>query len=151
MNTPRFDSWQGKEVFLLVKMYRLTLRWNQPSIQWVMEALSPGVKWLGREADHLHLILKLKTSEAIPLLPPCAFVSYTGTASVTTIYFSKHFYLVNFHALISLFQISTNKCTHVNTTLLTLYHSDMHQPSKSHPQGVRLIHFKSKVNRKSDQ
>jgi hypothetical protein len=57
-----------------------------------MEALSPGVKWLGREADHLHLILKLKTSEIIPLLPPCAVVACTGTASVvTTFYFSKDF------------------------------------------------------------
>jgi hypothetical protein len=25
---------------------------NQPPLQWVPEALSPGVKWLGREADH---------------------------------------------------------------------------------------------------
>jgi len=56
-----------------------------------MEALSPGVKWLGHEADHLHLILKLKTSEVIPLLPTCAIVACTGTASVTTFYFSKDF------------------------------------------------------------
>jgi len=27
MDAPGFDSWQGQEVFLLVKMYRLTLRW----------------------------------------------------------------------------------------------------------------------------
>jgi len=37
----------------------------------------------------------------------------------------------------------------INPTLLTLCHSAMFQPSKGHLQGVRLIHFKNKVNMKS--
>jgi len=61
--------------------------------------------------------------------------------------FFQRFYLVRFHALISLFQIKANKCTHINTTLLTLYHSDIFQSSKSHPQGVQLIRFKSIANK----
>jgi hypothetical protein len=32
---------------------RLALRPTQPPIQWVKEDLSSGIKWLGREADHL--------------------------------------------------------------------------------------------------
>jgi hypothetical protein len=31
---------------------RLTVGPTQPSVQWVLGALSPGVKWQGREADH---------------------------------------------------------------------------------------------------
>ena len=35
----------------------------------------------------------------------------------------------------------------INVTLLTLRHSDMFQPSKGQLQGVRQIHFDSKVNK----
>ena len=35
----------------------------------------------------------------------------------------------------------------INTTLLTLYNSDVFQPSKSYRQGVRQVHFSSKVNK----
>jgi hypothetical protein len=38
--------------FLFSKSSRLALGSTQPPIQWVPEALSPGVKRLGREADH---------------------------------------------------------------------------------------------------
>jgi len=67
------------------------------------------------------------------------------------ILFLQRFYLVHFHTLISLFQIKSNKCTHINTTLLTLYHSNMVQSSKSHSQEVQLINFKSKINKMSCQ
>ena len=61
-------------------------------------------------------------------------------------------YPVHIHALISLFQIKTNEYTHViNTTLLTLYHSNMFGPSKGHPWGVGLIYFNSRVNKMSYQ
>ena len=33
----------------------------------------------------------------------------------------------------------------------TLYHSDMIQPSKNHPQGVQQMHFNSKINKMSHQ
>jgi len=35
---------------------------------------------------------------------------------------------------------------YVNTTLFTLLHSYMFQPSRDHPEGV-LIHFVSRVNK----
>jgi len=38
-----------------------------------------------------------------------------------------------------------------NTTLLTLFHSDMFQPSKGHFQGVRQMHCNRKVNKMSCQ
>jgi len=34
----------------------------------------------------------------------------------------------------------------INTTLLTLCHSEMSQPSNGHIQAARLIHFNSRVN-----
>jgi hypothetical protein len=47
-----FDSWWGLEIFLFSTMFRPTLEPTQPPIQWILGALSPGVKWLGHEADH---------------------------------------------------------------------------------------------------
>jgi hypothetical protein len=38
--------------FLFSTLSRPALRPTQPPIQWVLGALSPGVKWHGREADH---------------------------------------------------------------------------------------------------
>jgi hypothetical protein len=35
----------------------------------------------------------------------------------------------------------------INTTSLTLYDTDMLRLSKGHPQGVKLVHFNSKVNK----
>jgi hypothetical protein len=35
----------------------------------------------------------------------------------------------------------------IYTTLLALYHSVMFRPSKGHPQGVRQIHFHSRINK----
>jgi len=57
-------------------------------------------------------------------------------------------YLVHAIALISLFDIKSRLMhTYINNIiLLTLCHSDMFQPSKDHHQGVRQIHFNSKVN-----
>jgi hypothetical protein len=43
-------GWEG--IFLLATMFRPALGPNQPPIQWVPEAVSAGVKWPGREADH---------------------------------------------------------------------------------------------------
>jgi hypothetical protein len=47
----------------------------QPPIQWVPRALSPGVKWQGHEADHLHQSsVEVKKDGAI--LPPPTPYSY---------------------------------------------------------------------------
>jgi hypothetical protein len=49
---PSFDSQQFK-IFLFFTVSRLTLGPTQPPIEWVLGALSPGVKWQVCEADHL--------------------------------------------------------------------------------------------------
>jgi hypothetical protein len=46
-----FDSRCGLGIFLLTTAYRTALRPTQPPIQWVLGALSLGVKRPGREAD----------------------------------------------------------------------------------------------------
>jgi hypothetical protein len=47
-----FDSWQGLGIFLFTTASRTALGPTQPPIQWVLGALSPGIKRPGREADH---------------------------------------------------------------------------------------------------
>jgi hypothetical protein len=49
---PGFDSWLGHEIFLFSTSSRPALLSTQPPIQWVLEALYPGVKRSGSEADH---------------------------------------------------------------------------------------------------
>jgi hypothetical protein len=46
------SSPSGVKNFLFSKLSRLALGSIQPPIQWVLGALSPGVKRQGREADH---------------------------------------------------------------------------------------------------
>jgi hypothetical protein len=47
-----FNSWWELGIFLFSTMSRLSLGPTQSPIQWVLEALSPGIKQLGCEADH---------------------------------------------------------------------------------------------------
>jgi hypothetical protein len=47
-----FYSRLGLEIFLFTTASRLALGPTQPPIQWVPGAVSLGVKWPGREADH---------------------------------------------------------------------------------------------------
>jgi hypothetical protein len=47
-----FDSQQVLGIFLFATAFRMVLGPTQSSIQWLPAALSLGVKWLGREADH---------------------------------------------------------------------------------------------------
>jgi hypothetical protein len=49
---PIFYSWWGQRIFLFTTTSRPALRPTQPPIQWVLVALSPEVKWPGKEADH---------------------------------------------------------------------------------------------------
>jgi hypothetical protein len=48
---PGFDSWQELEIFLYSTVSRLALGPTQPPIQWVLGALSLGVKRPGHEAE----------------------------------------------------------------------------------------------------
>jgi hypothetical protein len=48
----RFDSRRGLGIFLFTTAYRTDLGPTQPPIQWVLGALSLGIKQPGREADH---------------------------------------------------------------------------------------------------
>jgi hypothetical protein len=47
-----FDSWQGLGIFLFTTVSRMALGPTQPPIQWVLGAISLGVKQPGHEADH---------------------------------------------------------------------------------------------------
>jgi hypothetical protein len=47
-----FDSRHGQGFFSLRHRVQTVPRAHQPSIQWVLEALSPGFKRTEREADH---------------------------------------------------------------------------------------------------
>jgi hypothetical protein len=47
-----FDSQRGLGIFLFTTASRTALGPTQPPFQWEPGALSLGVKWLGREADH---------------------------------------------------------------------------------------------------
>jgi hypothetical protein len=66
------DSWVSipsrKEVFLYSTVFRPALRPSQPPIQWVLGALSQGVKQLEGESDH-SAPSEVKHGGAIPPLP----------------------------------------------------------------------------------
>jgi hypothetical protein len=47
-----FDCQRGLGIFLFTTVSRTAVGPTQPPIQWVPGALSVGVKWPGREADH---------------------------------------------------------------------------------------------------
>jgi hypothetical protein len=47
-----FDSRQRLGILLFTTMSRIALGLTQPPIQWLPVALSLGIKWPGRAADH---------------------------------------------------------------------------------------------------
>jgi hypothetical protein len=70
-----FNSQWGLGIFLFTTVSRLTLGPTHLPVQWVPGALSLGVKWPGREADHLHLALMSRMHGAIPPLPRYVFMA----------------------------------------------------------------------------
>jgi len=64
-----FYSWQGCENFLCTKASVLGLGPTQLSIQWVLGALSPGVKWLVYEAGQSLHSAEFKNDVIIPSFP----------------------------------------------------------------------------------
>jgi hypothetical protein len=66
---PEFDFRQGQEIFVYWASIP-ALGHTQPPIQWVPEALSPGVKRSGRETDHSPPCnMEMKNGGAISTLP----------------------------------------------------------------------------------
>jgi hypothetical protein len=59
----------GMEIFLFSTTSRLALGITQPLIQWVLEALSPGVKRLGHAHRSPPSSSEVKNGGAIPPLP----------------------------------------------------------------------------------
>jgi hypothetical protein len=54
---------------------------NQPQIYWVSEALCPGIKRPGPEADHASPIPRLITNDAIPSFLLCVHDVYRDSFS----------------------------------------------------------------------
>jgi len=77
------NSWQGKRYFTTQKHPDQLLCPKQPPIQWVIGALSPGLKQSGVNlTTDLHLASRLRTTGATP--PPSHKLSWecTGTTLV---------------------------------------------------------------------
>jgi hypothetical protein len=65
-----FDSRQGQVILLCSTAYRPVLGPTQPPVQWVLGAVSPGVKRPLREADHSpRSSAEVKNGGVIPPLP----------------------------------------------------------------------------------
>ena len=75
----RSESQQGKNIFLIFKTSRLTVKPTQPPTHKYL-CSSSGVKQPGRAVNHshLHLVLKVRINGFIPPLLLYAFVMWTG-------------------------------------------------------------------------
>jgi hypothetical protein len=74
-STVRFPV--GPGIFLFTTMSRLALWPAQPPIQWILEAVSLGVNWLGHEADHSPLSsAKVKKAWSYTSTPPYVFIAW---------------------------------------------------------------------------
>jgi hypothetical protein len=64
------------EIFLFSTSSRLVLSPIQPPIQWILRALSPGVKQPGHEADHLPpTSVEVKNMGIYTSTPPYVFMA----------------------------------------------------------------------------
>jgi len=62
-----FCSWQGQKIFLNSEVFSVTLRHNQPSVQWISVPLSPRLSGGGvMLITQFHPMPKLRMSGAIP-------------------------------------------------------------------------------------
>ena len=74
LDGPRFESQQGQQSFLFSKKKRPDRLWGPPYVPWVQGKNGRGVKLTTQP----HLLLRLRVSGEIPLLPLCAFIASTG-------------------------------------------------------------------------
>jgi hypothetical protein len=88
-----FESRQRQQVLLFSKTSRPALGTTQPPSKRAPRYF-PGINWPGHEVGHLHLVLTLRLSGAIPLLPLHAFMTWTG-ATCTCICIFMYFWLIN--------------------------------------------------------
>jgi hypothetical protein len=73
---PRFSSQQGQGIFLFITISRLALGSTQLLTQWVLGALSPGIKQLGHEeAPHICLVLRLRMCGTVSPFPQYVFMA----------------------------------------------------------------------------
>jgi hypothetical protein len=74
---PRIDFRHGQGIFLFATAFGPTLGPTQPSIQQIQEVPSPGVKRLGREADHsLPSSIEVKNARSYTSIPPYVFMTW---------------------------------------------------------------------------
>ena len=67
---------RGKRLFS--KRFRPAVGPTQSPLQWLLKALSPGIKWPGHEANHFHVMPRLMggTIRLLPIL--CGHGVYRG-------------------------------------------------------------------------
>jgi len=72
-----FDSQRGLGIFLFTTASRMVLETTQPPIQWLIGALTLGVKWPGCEADHSPLpSAKVKNAWSYTSTPLYVFIAW---------------------------------------------------------------------------
>jgi hypothetical protein len=64
---------RGEDIFLYSAAFRSYLWPTQSPIQLVLGAVSLGMKRRGREADHSHVVPKLKMVSQVPNSPICLY------------------------------------------------------------------------------
>jgi hypothetical protein len=70
---------KDKGFFFFIRTCRPALESSQPPIQWVLVALSLGIKRLRHEADHLPLSsIEVKNEWSYTFTPPCSIIVCTG-------------------------------------------------------------------------
>jgi len=64
-------------IFLFATASRPAVQRTQPLIQWIPGALTPAVKWPGREAaTHLHLVSEVKNECSYTSTPSYVFMAW---------------------------------------------------------------------------
>jgi hypothetical protein len=79
-----FDSQQGQPLFLFFKTFRHAVGPTYPRFR-RYQVSSPRVKLPKRKVYHLHLVPRSRMGGALPLLPQCVFMSWTGTVTFVSL------------------------------------------------------------------